>query len=276
MIPPATSVPMAMFLEQAVGIDRWFDLESLLKRFASNDVYYGAADPEDEEFFHVLRGALTDYLKQEEQKSLRTEATAARVLKSVLANGYFTSIYSFNYTDLHGIARLVGVGTPFNYEHVHGSIADNSIIVGIDAHSDVRDGYSYLRKINSEHYRSHQIRYDLQECDEVIFFGHSLGDIDYPYFYDFFSSQSHCSSRSDGKYITIFTKDNRSRFQILDQLRSMNGGETEHLQNDNYFKLIMTDAPDPVLMNQFFSHLEKDSVKSNDTVIMNLASEFSL
>ena len=133
----------------------------------------------------------------------------------------------------------------------------------MDDSAQLRNGYSYLRKVFSEYYTSHPIRYTLQECDEVVFFGHSLGDIDYPYFADFFADQSNCAERKNSKHITIFTKDHKSRFQILEQLRSMNGGRTERLQNDNDFKIIMTDNPNKVLIKKFFDHLKEESLDAH-------------
>lgn len=251
--------PMASFLKKKTEIERWYDLENILKEYASKNITQDKADQRDEVFFNQLKWSLTKFLKQEEQKDVDKDSLAVEVLKAVVDNGYFDSIYTFNYTDLYNIAEKASIHTRFDYEPVHGSVGNDSIILGVDDHSELREGYSYLRKVFSEHYTSHQIRYALQECDEVVFFGHSLGDTDYTYFGDFFKAQSQCASRNESKTITIFTKDNHSRIQILEQLRKMNDGQTERLQNDNDFKLIMTDEPNAVLLNEFFSHLKRDS-----------------
>lgn len=251
---------MARFLKDKTEIERWYDLENILRLYASTTNSQEKADLVDETFFNRLKWALTKYLKQEELKDVDKESMAVKVLKAVTANGYFSSIYTFNYTDLYNIAKKSSIQSRFDYESVHGCVGNNSIILGVDDHSELRGGYSYLRKVFSEHYTTHQIRYALQECDEVVFFGHSLGDTDYNYFGDFFKAQSQCAERKAGKAITIFTKDNHSRIQILEQLRKMNDGQTERLQNDNDFKLIMTDDPNNVLLKKFFDHLGKDSV----------------
>lgn len=264
----APNCPMAEYLKDRTEVDRWYDLESMLKAYASdNPHYHDDAFPRDEEFFNELRVSLTSFLKAEIQKTVNTESMATRVLKAIVANGYFTSIYTFNYTDLYDIAQKVGIHSKFDYEPVHGCLARNSIILGVDDNAQLRKGYSYLRKVFSEHYTSHPIRYTLQECDEVVFFGHSLGETDYPYFADFFEDQSHCAERKNSKHITIFTKDNKSRFQILEQLRLMNGGRTERLQNDNDFKIIMTDSPDKVLLENFLDNLKKESVTAHNSMM---------
>lgn len=253
--------PMANYLKDRPGIDCWYDLEGILKKYASDSVYeHSAANPEDEPLFNKIREALMLFLKEEAQNPVNSDSMAIKVLKAVVANGLFSSIYTFNYTDLHGVAEKAGINSRFDYESVHGCVSKQSIILGVDDNAELRDGYSFLRKVFSPYYRSHSIRFDLQECDEVVFFGHSLGEMDYPYFADFFKAQSECSERKYGKKITIFTKDNESRIRILEQLRRMNKGQTERLLNDNDFKLIMIDNPDDVITNQFFDHLRKDSL----------------
>lgn len=258
--------PMAKFLSEKVDVERWYDVEAILKEFASvdNSIYRHGALLEEELFFYELKDALNYYLKEEEKKTIKVNSLASLVLKEVIQNGLFTSIYTFNYTDLRKIATRIGVQSSFNYESVHGCVGNSSIILGVDDKCNLRKGYSkFLRKVFSENYTPHHIRYDLQECDEVVFFGHSLGDIDYPYFADFFNKQSNCTSRNDSKHITIFTKDNHSRIQILEQLRKMNGGHTEQLLNDNDFNLIMTDSLNDELLNKFFKHLKKDCLKTH-------------
>lgn len=266
------SCPMEEYLARQVEIERWYDLECYLQEYALNRNHSRIkADPKDEPFFDKLRESLTAYITQEAQKEIDADSLAVKVLKAIVTNGFFSSIYTFNYTDLSRIARMAGILKKFDFKFVHGDAYHDSIILGVDGHSDLREGYAYLRKVNSEHYRSNHIRYDLQECDEVVFFGHSLGDMDYPYFADFFYTQSHCTNRKDGKRITIFTKDNHSRLQIMEQLRMMNAGETEHLQNDNEFNVIMTAAPDKNVLNQFFKHLIKDSAATHDAQMEQLA-----
>lgn len=265
------SCPMEEYLARKIEVERWYDLECILREYAADDYKsHRKADPKDEPFFNELNASLMEFIKHEAQKEINVDSLAVQVLKAIVANGYFSSIYTFNYTDLYRVAETAGINSQFDFKYVHGNVYRNSIILGVDGHSELREGYAYLRKGNSEHYRSNHIRYDLQECDEVVFFGHSLGDMDYPYFSDFFFTQSHCTIRKDGKRITIFTKDNHSRIQILEQLRLMNDGETEHLQNDNEFNFVMTDAPDKVIMKQFLEHLKKDSVSSHNTNMANL------
>jgi hypothetical protein len=78
-------------------------------------------------------------------------------------------------------------------------------------------------------------------ADEVIFFGHSLGSTDYHYFEHFFRNQSNEQiKKEDSKIITIFTYDNKSRLEILTQLRSMNEKKTNLLFSLNQLNIFCT------------------------------------
>lgn len=173
------------------------------------------------------------------QRPINRDSVASQVLRAVIANGKFDVIYSFNYTDLHHIAKEIGITEKFNYEHVHGCLKDNSIILGVEDESDLMDGYSFLYKTFSPHCESHHIQYDLLEADEVVFFDHSLGQNDYHYFRQFFRNQ--CDEnmpREKGKKITIFTYDDCSRINILEQLRNINERKTSLLFSLNDFQII--------------------------------------
>lgn len=267
------SCSMEEYLARKTKIDGWYDLECILREYAAEGhESHRKAEPKDEPFFYDLCNCLSEYIKSESKKQIDTESLAVKVLKAIVANGYFSSIYTFNYTNLYDVAEKAGINSRFDFEYVHGTVANNAIVLGVDAHTELRDGYGYLRKGFNPHYRTRHIRYDLQECDEVVFFGHSLGDMDYPYFRDFFFAQSRCDNRNAGKRITMFTKDNHSRIQILEHLRIMNDGEIEHLMNDNEFSVIMTDAPDKVALNIFFEHLGEDCIKTENDLLNQLAS----
>ena len=52
----------------------------------------------------------------------------------------------------------------------------------------------------------------------------------------------------------------------------MNGGMTERLQNDNDFKIIMTDNPNKVLLKKFFDNLDKESLSTHERHMEHVAS----
>lgn len=223
--------------------------------------------------FDTLTRSLSYYLNEEQQRPINRDSVASQVLKAVISNGKFDVIYSFNYTDLHHIAKEIGITEKFNYEHVHGCLKDNSIILGVEDESDLMDGYSFLYKTFSPHYESHHIQYDLLDADEVVFFGHSLGQNDYHYFRQFFRNQ--CDEnmpREKGKKITIFTYDDSSRISILEQLRDMNDRKTSLLFSLNDFQVICTKDGKSERLLHFLKHLQQTGKEEELKRINRLAS----
>ena len=115
--------------------------------------------------------------------------------------------------------------------------------------------------------------YDLLDADEVVFFGHSLGQNDYHYFRQFFRNQ--CDEnmpREKGKKITIFTYDDSSRISILEQLRDMNDRKTSLLFSLNDFQVICTKDGKNERLLHFLKHLQQTSKEEELKRINRLAS----
>ena len=233
------------FLRRKDQTQKWFDLEMALREYAStaNDDYKYDDEftrRDDYRVFEKLTNNLMDYLSKEQQKPINTDSIAAKVFRSIIENGYFTSIYTFNYTNLGLIAKQLDLGT-ISFEYVHGSIEKRSAILGVEDKTDLRSGYSFLYKTFNRYYESHHIQYDMAEADEIVFFGHSLGRNDYHYFQQLFRTQSSENlQRANSKRITIFTYDDASRIGILEQLREMNDKNTNLLFSLNDFQFICT------------------------------------
>lgn len=251
-------------LQEKAYIEKWFDLEQVLLEYAilpPTKEYYNRTNDylkEDKKFFEKVSTSLTEYLQNEQKKTpIKKDSIAIKVLKAIVNNGYFTSIYSFNYTDLNVVASKAGI-SPVSYEHVHGNIKDNSIILGVKDSAELKEGYSFLYKTFNRHYESHPIQYDLMDADEIVFFGHSLGVNDYHYFQRFFQKQ--CDEqleRKDGKDITIITYNETSRISILEQLRKMNDNKTDQLFLLNRLQFICTENGETEKLKKFLKRLQK-------------------
>lgn len=225
----------------------WFDIEALIGKYVTKPQtglsrYHSAGEVEnDKGQFELIRNSLATYLENEvKNRTLNSESCAAMVLRGILATDY-NSIYSFNYTDLKKIAEKLGYDSSFAYTDVHGRSADKSLILGIDDGKDVYDNYDFAYKTYSPYYHSVHLKFDLEDADEVVIFGLSMGDIDYPYFQDFFRQICLPSNkRAQGKRVTIFTYNEASRIDILRQLRAMNDKRVNYMYGQNEFSFIRT------------------------------------
>lgn len=254
------------YLEEKRDTESWFDIENELLNYARLDAAHDAITsikykPDlDIPYFIKVQNAMCQYIREQQKNEIDVKSAAGKVLKSVIENGYFNAVYSFNYTDLNLFAQKMNLRQKISYTHIHGAVNDNSVILGVDE-TKLRDGYELLHKTMSSHYRSHNIINDLIGAKEVVIFGLSFGQIDYTYFESFFKSQSGSEPIPDKekKNITIFTKDDLSRIDILNKLEDM-GINRQRLHTQSHFQIIRAeDENDISLMNNFIERLNKYS-----------------
>lgn len=213
-------------LKKAKETEAWFDIEKTM-----ND-YVRAIRPEflgtdivdkDKKSFVDVSDALSKYLKEEQaSRSIKKSSYAAQVLQMVTDVGGF-EYYTFNYTSLGIIANACGVKVDSSHiTHVHGSLENDSIILGVltDPANQIHEQYSFMYKDNSRFYSSNNMYEDFEKAEDIIFFGHSINGMDFPYFKDFFIKQSGMAGEYKRKHITIFIYDDASNQQIRNSIRN--------------------------------------------------------
>lgn len=225
-------------------LNNWIDLEEELKRFAIEQSGNRKSLLDVSTELEELRHALIQYLKGLDYSKINKKSAAAQLLDLVCRNKEDYEIYSYNYTDLNEIVRRIRPESEnskdsIRYTHVHGCLKDNSIIIGFEDDVDIDDEYCYMIKTFSPHYASHKVRYALENADEIIFFGHSLGSTDYHYFSKLFHDKSDIGLQKEKSVkIRILTANRESKYEILKQLRNMNNKQTNILYDLNDFKII--------------------------------------
>lgn len=261
------------YLQTKLHTEKWLDIERELFLYVSGKSDCGDAQQIKSDYyaFNKLKMALSEYLLAVQKDSrILQSSPAAKVLKGIIENGKFQDIYTFNYTNLQSVANKLNLGTIL-FHYVHGALEHKDIILGIDDHENINEQYDFMYKTFDKNYPSSPIQYSLQDADEVVFFGHSLGKTDYHYFQDFFRRQSLPTMNiKDRKKITIFTYDDNSRLEILRQLRKMNGMNGTYslslLFSNNEFQVICTDGrdlKDDERMEAFLKHLQDSSIHAD-------------
>lgn len=248
----------------------WIDIEHELLSLATRkcqDIDYKngqyidvlpISTPLQEETFYKLKEELNDYLLHIDY-TIETDTYSHKLLRLINKSSY-AQIVSFNYTPLDLLCKIEGVLKKACF-HVHGCLSDNdkqSIILGFQDDVYIDKSYCYMIKSHQPSYYSSHIPDLLESVDEVIFFGLSLGDVDYPYFSDFFKKQCIANSAMERKIISFFTFDEKSRLDILYQLRMMNDKRTRHFfeySNLNFFRT--KDKMDNDKIEGFFQDLRK-------------------
>lgn len=245
-----TSCPEPYFvksLENYRITHHWFDLESGLKEGASSLVNRLKKDFDASNYyssFQMLIKELKDYIQyQQEHFEPKDDSVALQLLQVINRWGSLKCIYTFNYTDLKYICERFHISNlpPLNY--MHGSLkSDDQIILGIEVEdfSSIPPQLTFLIKSNSPYYHYSNLLTDLNNADNVIFFGHSINGMDFPYFKEYFLKMANMPINQDGKpQITIITYDEQSARQIKDNFRA-NGIDVRSLYNKVILEFILT------------------------------------
>lgn len=109
----------------------------------------------------------------------------------------------------------------------------------------------------------------MDEANEIVFWGHSINGMDFPYFNDFFLKQSQPSVGIKRKRITIFTYDGESEENIRQNFREK-GINLRDLFSRNDLTIIETklldegDEHEEEKFDMFLSHLEEDSKNTEE------------
>lgn len=256
---------LAYELDQATYLNTWFDVEEILYHYARKVIgepnYVGKEiEIDDKRNFDKLHESLKSYLKSEQESFEPNEySVAAKLLMAFNVENEENKIYSFNYTDLDYIADKFTYWSAIKTDYIHGSLESGHIILGVGDKRELKDSYFYMHKTASHYFQSHNIIPDLLQSDEVIFFGHSLGYNDYPYFMPFFESALKYNPDRRRK-ITIFTRDEASELEIKRHLFDLTAREVTLLYAINDFKIFCTaDKTQNGEITQFINRLRTES-----------------
>lgn len=236
--------------------EKWYDLENILAEYGRIIGEMPQKDVEgDKEDFSRLVTGLSDYLKALDYRQPKNDSIAANILRAANDHLLPPTIYTFNYTDLEAISKFVGADYS-NIRHVHGSLKNNDIVLGVGEYVNLGPDASYLHKTSILGYNSRGILDSFESYDTIIVFGLSLSQVDYPYFEDFFKDVAARKYFGDKKkYIRIFTYDEKSRQEILDNLRGMNSGLIKLMGYSDFDIIRVKDEVDDAKVQEVIRHL---------------------
>jgi len=234
-------------LERYRVTHHWFDLESGLEKGAFSLNKKLGTDFDNTNYlqsFQLLKDKLKLYIQNQQSSfSPPKNCVAEYLLREITYNGAFRRIYTFNYTDLKYLASQMNVDSLPDCIHVHGSLeSGDDIILGIETEDfkSIPEQLTFLIKSNSQYYRNNSLLDDITNADEVIFFGHSINGMDFPYFKEYFRMLSQRNDPEEKKRrVTIITYDETSSSQIKDNMR-FNGIDVRTLYNRVKLDFILT------------------------------------
>jgi hypothetical protein len=214
--------------------DNWFDFERTFFDYAIHRVDVGL-DTEfyvrDIQDYYSFKDQLFRFIAERSKQPIQESSFAYQLLKAYIDRckrfqhnaNMFLNWFSFNYTPLDSIANRIDSDTTFNYIPVHGTIAKNNIIFGIQDDDRILPEYRPLLKSMDDNYNSQGIVKALLDSNLIIFFGLSMGYIDSIYFKKMFNSLSDGSISPSlaNKEIIFITKDVETKKAIKNNLLDM-------------------------------------------------------
>lgn len=250
---------------------RWIDIEIELRDYAK-DIDLTEYDDKQkaidyiEHSFNQVRDALYDYLSGIDYSVLNTKSAAIELLKAI-RRGRNCVIYDFNYTDIGRLLTFIRGTSSFSVHYIHGTLKDRSIVIGFE---NIRLHYSHLDfmvKFKSDNYKTStefDIRTDLENAEEVLIFGHTLGSTDHSYFKHFFQKETN-RSKDRLTPISIVTYNANSRRLILCEIDEMTNHNADIL-NINFIQTHGNTSQEEI--HSFFENLSKRiSPRINSSVL---------
>lgn len=238
------------------GRIKWIDLEGELYKYASSK--RGMKVPEelvayDKWNFDMLVRALYLYLNRHQELKYKyhphkgEEKCVVELLKALSTSNNFKKAYTFNYTDLK--ERFIKYGgfvedSIPSITYIHGSLENSTedvpkIVLGINTDFSLPKEYSFLQKINNPYADAGDLAVDLITGDEIIFYGLSMGRIDFEYFQSFFQSILTAPITTPKKHISILTKGEDMVASIRQNIHDM-GINIRALTERSHLKIINT------------------------------------
>ena len=237
---------LVLQIQQASFNSNWVDIEEEIHKYV---VDHPCLDENiirlvrDE--FNALKKALTAYLNRITSKFTAGEKKLSTILYDRLRECPLTvtEIY-FNYTNPQQYMKLPLKPELFNggqhwFTYVHGSLRDNDIVLGCDLQPDeqVNRQLSFMYKYNMLN-RANHVAKNILEAKEIIFFGHSINEMDFCYFREFFKSAS--AAPEPIRHLTIITYDEESERTIKDNIRNQGISVSDLYSNLRTFDFIHT------------------------------------
>lgn len=219
----------------------WFDIEEAIHQFVIKH-----KDNTEEAIrqirweFDLVRKGLQKYLQGISKDFKADENKLGYRLLTSLQNSPL-SIFEiiFNYTYPHDFLKIQTYYPKLHVSFVHGELSKNNIVLGCDLQDgeEVNRQLSFMYKYNMLT-KANNTGYHLQEAKEIIFYGHSVNEMDFRYFKAVLTTLS--TTPSPNKHLTIITYNEASERDIKDNIQSQGVSVTGLYNNLRTFEFIYT------------------------------------
>lgn len=230
-------------LQRASEDSNWFDIEEEIHTFVikhTDNTEEEIRDIKNE--FELLKKALKKYLVRVSKNFKSDEKKFAyKLLMATVRCPLSINEMYFNYTYAHSFLKIPLYYNPGSctITFVHGNLQNDNIVLGCDLQEGelVNRQLSFMYKYNMLKKTNHIAR-NILEAREIIFFGHSINEMDFCYFKEFFKVAS--ASPNPIRHLTMITYDEESERAIKDNMRNQGISVSDLYSNLWTFEFIHT------------------------------------
>ena len=249
--------------------DNWFNIEEEINTFVREHTNPKEITRDNNKAdFDDLKDSLTRYLQRITNEYTTNQSCLAYTLIKNLKESprCHRHIFSFNYTDC---LQLCGYNKYYynpkacnilELTNIHGSL-DNGIVLGCEAFmgDKINKDYSFMYKYNMLTKPNHIVQH-LLDASEVVFFGHSINEMDFCYFRDYFKIISTTAGKD--KNLTIICKDEKAEIDIKNNIRNQGIIVTDlynNLKTLDFFHtdLINNNGVEVIKWNEFIDRIKR-------------------
>lgn len=230
-------------LQRVSHESQWFDIEEEIHKFVlshNNNTEQAIGEIRNE--FELIKDGLSKYLTR---VSTNFKADEKRISYIILYFLQYTpssiAEFNFNYTNPRNFLQEKPSFISNYIFSVHGSLSNEDVVLGcnLKSNEEVNRQLSFMYKYNMLK-RPTNIAQHLLEAKDVIFFGHSINEMDFRYFKEFFKAAS--ASPNPIRHLTIITYDEVSERNIKDNIQSQGISVTDLYNNLSTFDFIHTQS----------------------------------
>lgn len=196
----------------------------------------------DRRAFQRIKEKFCEYLKtlrSVPQNENSFAEVVSRAMGQSIKQGDDVQIFSFNYTPIRYLSQHLLTD---HLQYMHGDVSTGTITIGTRDNMTMAKEYDFLQKVIDSPFRRPNIVSALKEAQEVIIFGHSLGENDRQYFEPFFIQHSQPEAARPVS-IYFFTKDGASEIELKRSLLIMTNNNLSSLLSLNTVSSIRTAEP---------------------------------
>lgn len=228
-------------IEKEKERENWIDLEMFLTQYAKegriniarNEKLINCPNISQTDIvtmYNNLMQSLYAYLSTIPYTNIKNTSNAAKLMRQIAKNPH-CEIWSFNYTDLNRLCKLLNLDNiQCKVTHVHGSLKENNIILGFHNDAKVDSSYSYMKKMENPNHSFSGYITKLINADNIIIFGHSFGETDKDYFTAWLNFAAETIKRQN---IIIYTKDDYSKAMLFKRINEMTSNRLHEIKGRN-------------------------------------------